>query len=83
VTGFELVHGHRRYELSPRKKVRQSQHAIVIEAIMRAGRRQKVFRQDRDWHKTEYAGISVISMTLASADGKELLLESTDQKKIC
>jgi hypothetical protein len=32
---------------------------------MRAGRRQKLFRQETGWRETEYAGVSVISLTSA------------------
>jgi hypothetical protein len=32
---------------------------------MRAGRRRKLFRQETGWRETEYAGVSVISMTSA------------------
>jgi hypothetical protein len=57
----------------------------VIEAKMRAGRKQKLFRQETGWRKTKYAGVSVISMTSAKtfADDKNLLVESADKKKIC
>ena len=40
-------------------------NAIVIEAKTRAGRRQKEFHQETGWHKTEYAGLSIISMASA------------------
>ncbi len=34
-------------------------NGIVIEAKMRAGRRQKLFRQETGWRKPNYAGVSV------------------------
>ncbi len=65
-------------------------NGIVIEAKMRAGWRQKLLKQEADWRETVYAGVSVISMTSAktfsdkkkSADNKNLLIESADNK-IC
>jgi hypothetical protein len=44
---------------------------------MRAGRRPNLFRQETGWGETEYAGVSVISMTFA--DKKTNLLTT----KIC
>jgi hypothetical protein len=42
---------------------------------MRSGRRRQLFRQETCWHKTEYAGVSVISMMSEKiADNKKLLL---------
>ncbi len=35
-------------------------NGIVIEAKMRAGRRQKLFRQETGWREPNYAGVSVI-----------------------
>jgi hypothetical protein len=35
-------------------------NGIVIEAKMRAGRRQKLFRQEAGWREPNYAGMSVI-----------------------
>jgi hypothetical protein len=35
-------------------------NGIVIVAKMRAGRRRKLFRQEKGWHKPKYAGVSVI-----------------------
>ena len=35
-------------------------NGIVIEAKMRAGRRRKLFRQEKGWRKPNYAGVSVI-----------------------
>jgi hypothetical protein len=57
---------------------------------MRAGRRQKLLRQEAGGREKVYAGVSVICMTSAktfadkikSADGKYLLIESADKKKI-
>jgi hypothetical protein len=40
-------------------------NGIVIKAKMRAGRRQKLFRQEIGWRETEYAGVSDIIMTSA------------------
>jgi hypothetical protein len=57
-------------------------NGIVIEAKMRAGRRRKLFRQETDWRKTVYAGVSVISMMSGKpfADQK-MLIESADKKE--
>jgi hypothetical protein len=35
-------------------------NGIVIEAKMRAGQRQKRFRQETGWQEPNYAGVSVI-----------------------
>jgi hypothetical protein len=42
---------------------------------MRAGRRQKLFLQETGWRETEYAGVSVISVTSAKT--------FADKKQIC
>jgi hypothetical protein len=63
---------------------------IVIEAKMRAHRRQKLFQQETGWRETEYAGVGVISITSAktfadknkSADNRKLLIESADDKNL-
>jgi hypothetical protein len=44
-------------------------------AKMRAGRRRKLFRQETGWRDTEYAGVSIISMTSTKT--------SADKKQIC
>jgi hypothetical protein len=50
-------------------------NGIVIEATMRAGQRQKLFRQETGWREPNYAGMSVIYMTSAKA--------FADKKEIC
>jgi hypothetical protein len=46
------------------RKVRQNEWNRD-KSEMRAGRRQKLFQQETGWRETEYAGMSVISMTSA------------------
>jgi hypothetical protein len=46
------------------RKVRQNEWNRD-KSEMRASRRQKLFQQETGWRETEYAGMSVISMTSA------------------
>jgi hypothetical protein len=57
----------------------------VIEAKMRAGRRQKLFGQETGWRETSYAGVSVISMTSAKtfADKKQICRRQKFADEIC
>jgi hypothetical protein len=50
-------------------------NGVVIEAKMLAGRRRKLFQQETGWRETNYAVVSVISMTSAYT--------FADKKQIC